>query len=113
MAKFFKFCDRKVDIRFFSDGQDGVTVTLNISDETDLKFLRGAELLKEGTEAQDLKRRKELWTQAVDELIGQEDRERVMAKAGMDDCFSLAEIYRFVVDAYAGAKVKNLSASVR
>lgn len=113
MAKFFKFCDRKVDIRFFSDNADGVTVTLNISDETDLRFLRGAALLKEGTEAQELRRRKELWTEAVDTLIGREGRERVMAKAGVDDCFSLAEIYRFVVDAYAGAKVKNLSASAR
>ena len=113
MAKFFKFCDRKVNIRFFSDGPDGVTVTLNISDETDQRFLRGAELLKEGTEAQDLQRRKKLWTQAVDELIGQQDRESIMTKAGVDDCFSLAEIYRFVVDTYAAAKVKNLSASAR
>lgn len=113
MAKFFKFGDRNVDIRFFSDGPDGVTVTLKISDETDQCFLRGAELLKEGTEALDLKHRKELWTLAVDTLIGRENRERIMAAAGMDDCFSLAEIYRFVVDAYGGAKVKNLSASAR
>ena len=111
--KFFRFCDRQVNIQFFSDSSDGITVTINISDETDQQFVHGAELLKQGTESENISTRKELWTQAVDALIGQQDRERIMAKAGVDDCFSLAEVYRFVVDAYAAAKVKNLSASAR
>ena len=112
MAKFFRFADRAVPIRFF-EGQDEITVTLTISDQTDTAFVRGAELLKAGTESRDVRRRKELWTEAVDALIGKENREKILGHSRDQDCFALAEIYRYVVDAYGEAKVKNLSASAR
>ena len=111
MAKFFQFSSRTVTIGFFQE--DPVTVELTISDETDAAFVRGAELLKQGTESGDLKERKSLWTEAVDALIGRENREKILARSPMQDSFALAEIYRYVVDAYGGAKVKNLSASAR
>lgn len=112
MAKFFSFSSREVPITFF-EGPGVVTVRLKISDETDKAFVRGAELLKQGTEAQDISQRKKLWTEAVDALIGAENREKILARSPMQDSFALAEIYRWVVDAYGGAKVKNLSASAR
>lgn len=111
MAKFFQFSSRTVEIKFFQDNQ--VTVELSISDETDAAFARGAELLKKGTESGDLEERKRLWTEAVDALIGAENREKILARAPMQDTFAIAEIYRWIVDAYGGAKVKNLSASAR
>ena len=112
MAKFFSFSSRDVPVTFF-EGPVAVTVRLTISDETDASFLRGAELLKKGTESGDLEERKRLWTEAVDALIGRENREKILARSSMQDSFALAEIYRYIVDAYGGAKVKNLSASAR
>ena len=112
MSKFFQFSSREVRVQFF-DGPGSVVVPLTISDETDKAFLRGAELLKKGTEAGDIQHRLSLWTEAVDTLIGEDARKRILALAPQQDCFAVAEIYRFVVDAYGAAKVKNLSASAR
>ena len=78
MAKFFSFSSREVPITFF-EGPAAVTVRLKISDETDKASVRGAELLKQGTEAQDISQRKKLWTEAVDALMGAENREKITA----------------------------------
>lgn len=112
MSKFFEFSSREVRVRFF-DGPGAVVVQLTISDETDKAFLHGAELLKKGTEADDIQQRLSLWTEAVDTLIGEEARKQILAHAPKQDCFAVAEIYRYVVDRYGVAKVKNLSASAR
>ena len=112
MAKFFSFASREVKVCFF-DGKDAVTVKLVISDETDQRFAKGAELLERGTKADSVAERKMLWIEAVDALIGAEQRQAILDKAPVQDCFAVAEIYRYLVDAYGGAKVKNLSASVR
>ncbi len=111
MAKFFQFGTRNVEIRFFD--ADPITVRLTISDETDLRFAKGAELLRRGTESGDIEERKRLWTEAVEALIGTENCQSILARSPEKDSFALAELYRWIVDAYAGAKVKNLSASAR
>lgn len=112
MSKFFQFSSRKITVQFFS-GANAVFVPLTISDETDKAFVRGAELLKKGTEAADIQQRLGFWTEAVDALIGEDARKRILAQAPEQDCFAVAEIYRYVVDTYGAVKVKNLSASAR
>ncbi len=111
MAKFFQFSARTVEINFFET--DPITARLTISDETDKRFVRGAELLRQGTESGDLEERKRLWTEAIDVLVGEDVRKRILSRAPLQDSFAMAEIYRWIVDAYGGAKVKNLSASAR
>lgn len=112
MAKFFSFTDRSVPVQFL-DGPAAVTVKLTISDETDRIFVRAAELVKAGAETSDVRRRMELWIQAVDTLIGTDARGKILEHAPVLDCFAVAELYRYLVDTYAAAKVKNLSASAR
>lgn len=112
MAKFFNFASREVKVCFF-DGKDAVTVKLVISDETDQRFVKGAELVERGTKADSIDERKALWLDAVDAIIGAEPRQAILDRAPVQDCFAVAEVYRYLVDAYGGAKVKNLSASVR
>ena len=112
MSKFFHFSSREVRVQFF-DGPGAVVVSLTISDETDIAFVRAAELIKQGTETGDVQQRLSVWTEAVDALIGEDARKQILAQAPHQDCFAVAEIYRFVVDAYGAAKVKNLSASAR
>lgn len=112
MAKFFNFASREVNICFF-EGKDAVKVQLLISDETDQRFVKGAELLERGTKADSIEERKRLWIEAVDALIGPEARQGILDNAPVQDCFAVAEVYRYLVDAYGGAKVKNLSASAR
>ena len=112
MAKFFNFASREVNV-FFFEGKDVVKVRLVISDETDQRFAKGAELLERGTKADSIDERKALWIEAVDAMIGAEQRQAILDKAPVQDCFAVAEIYRYLVDAYGGAKVKNLSASAR
>lgn len=112
MAKFFSFAERIAPVQFF-DGPAAVTIKLTISDETDEAFVRAAEMVKAGAETPDVQRRFELWLQAVDTLIGEEARGKILDHAPVRDCFAVAELYRYLVDTYAAAKVKNLSASAR
>lgn len=112
MAKFFNFANREVSVCFF-EGQEAVKVKLTISDETDQRFVKGAALLERGTKADSIDERKALWIEAVDAIIGAQQRQAILDKAPVQDCFAVAEVYRYLVDAYGGAKVKNLSASAR
>lgn len=110
--KFFKFSDRFVPVRFFEEDEQ-VTVTLKICDETDRKVIEAAGKIAAADKLQEMSRRLEIYLEALELLIGEENAEKILSKAEERDCFAVSEVIQYLLTAYAEQKRKNLQASGR
>lgn len=111
MGKFFTFADRFVRVRFFED--DPVVLTLTISDDTDKRILDSAALIAAADKKGDVDQRRSGYRTALVRLIGDEKATAILERADEADGFAILSAYRYILDAYAAQKAKNLSAPAR
>lgn len=109
MAKFFTFADRAIPVQFFEE--DPVQLVLIASDEMDAKILDAYKLIAEGDRQTTPEDRKAKYRQAVDNLIGHDTAEQILARADNADGYALLSLYNGIVRAYGEGKAKNLAAS--
>lgn len=109
MAKFFTFADRAIPVQFFED--DPIQLTLVASDEMDAKILDAYKLIAEGDQQTNPEDRRAKYRQAVDNLIGHDTVEQILARADNADGYALLSLYNGIVRAYGEGKAKNLAAS--
>lgn len=105
----FSFAKWFVKIQFFEE--EPVVITLPISDEMDRKLLRYGEAVGEGDKQPD--KRTEIYRQALEQLIGAETVEKLLARAGDSDSYALLDIGTYVLNCYREQKTKNLIAGAR
>lgn len=112
MAKFFTFADRFVPVTFFETNP--VKLTLKISDETDKRLLAVSQAFVDADKVTtDLDKRCKLYREALESFIGADKTDAILSRADEVDCFAVYSVYKFLIDAYAAQKVKNLGASAR
>ncbi len=87
MAKFFAFTDRAIPVQFFED--DPICVTLVASDETDAKILESEKMILEGNQQTALEIRKDKYRGAVDNLVGHDVAERILARSDNADGYAI------------------------
>lgn len=109
MSRIFAFADRAIPVQFFEE--EPITITLHASDETDAKILESAKLIQAGDRQATVGARLDKYRQAVDNLIGSDTAEQVLARADRADGYALLSLYQGVLDAYSEGKRKNLMAS--
>lgn len=109
MAKFFAFTDRAIPVQFFED--DPICVTLVASDEMDAKILESEQMILEGNQQTALEIRKDKYRGAVDNLVGHDVAERILARSDNADGYAILSLYAGIVQAYGEGKRKNLWAS--
>ena len=110
MAKFFKFADRFVPVTFF-EGDDTIKLTLKIGDDTDKRLLKASQAFVEADKTADLDKRCALYHDALSSFIGEDKTDAILSYADEVDCYAIYSVYKYLVDTYSAAKVKNLSAS--
>lgn len=109
--KFFTFADRFVPIQFFEE--DPVKLTLKISDEMDDRLRKAVGKIAAADKLVDAEKRRRSYREALDELIGEENADRILSRADEADCFTIGAIVNYILKAYGDQKTKNLSASAR
>ncbi len=107
---FFTFIDRVVPVQFFED--DPVKLTLIISDQTDQKIVDCSQAFL-AADKETPENRFAKYAEALDSFIGAENAEKILSRAEQRDCFTVFEVYSYLIGAYKDAKTKKLTGSAR
>lgn len=111
MAKFFRFVDRFIPVHFFGEGEDGLTITMKICDETDRKIIEAGKIFTRADKSEDLTERCELYRLALETIIGTDYTAEILEKADEADSFAILSVWTYILKEYRSAKAKNLSSS--
>lgn len=101
-TKYFSFVDRFLPIHFFEE--EPVTVTLTICDQMDKKIDDTNAKYQKLNSAEEKR-------QALVELIGEENVEKICSRFEEVDSYVLDQILLYILAEYVGGKRKNLQAA--